>query len=112
MLSYFHCGINPTQWDFNGFINKAKEVTIKHENIRWHNWQRYSGRQEQKINMGGFVGDITYEGNLNPFLPLIQAGEILHVGKGATFGLGRYEMQLQGDKDSVAVLRELRGYEK
>ena len=92
MLSYFHCGVDTSQWDFNGFINKAKDVTIKNKNLRWYNWQRYSARQEQKINMGGFVGNITYEGDLAPFLALLKAGETLHVGKGATFGLGRYEM--------------------
>ena len=95
MLSYFHCGVDPSQWDFKGIINKSKDVTIRNKSLRWHNWQRYSARQEQKINMGGFVGDITYEGNLAPFLALIKAGEILHVGKGSTFGLGRYEMRLQ-----------------
>ncbi len=61
----------------------------------WHDWQRYSARQEQKINIGGFVGGITFEGNLTPFLPLLKAGETMHVGKGATFGLGRYKMELQ-----------------
>lgn len=86
--------IDPAQWDFKGFIDKAKDITIKNKDLRWYNWQRYSGRQEQKINMGGFVGDITYEGNPLPFLSLPKAGEILHVGKGATFGLGRYEMRL------------------
>lgn len=95
MLSYFHCGVDPTQWDFNGFINKAKDVTIKTKNLKWYDWQRYSARQEQKIDMGGFMGSITYEGKLAPFLSLLQAGEILHVGKAATFGLGRYEMRLQ-----------------
>lgn len=92
MLSHFHCGTDPAQWDFQGLINKAKEVKIKNKNLRWFNWQRYSSRQEQKINMGGFVGEVTYEGHLTPFLSLIRAGEILHVGKAATFGLGRYEM--------------------
>lgn len=42
--------------------------------------------------MGGFLGDITFEGNIEPFMPLIKAGEILHVGKGAGFGLGKYEI--------------------
>ncbi len=95
MLSYFHCGGDPSQWDFKGFIDKAKYITIKNKNLRWYEWQRYSARQDQKINMGGFVGDITYEGNIAPFLSLLNAGEILHVGKGTTFGLGRYEMRPQ-----------------
>ena len=34
------------------------------------------------MKMGGFVGEITFEGNIEPFMTLIKAGEILHVGKG------------------------------
>lgn len=92
MLAYFHCGIDISDWDFKGIIAKAKEVTIIKNNLRWYGWQRYSSRQDQKINMGGFVGEITYEGNIAPFLTMLRAGEILHVGKSATFGLGRYEI--------------------
>ena len=46
--------------------------------------------------MGGFVGDVTFEGDVQPFVQIIKAGEILHVGKGTAFGLGRYGVQ-QGD---------------
>jgi CRISPR/Cas system endoribonuclease Cas6 (RAMP superfamily) len=42
--------------------------------------------------MGGFVGDITFEGDIGLFMPLIKAGEILHVGKGTGFGLGMYRI--------------------
>jgi CRISPR/Cas system endoribonuclease Cas6 (RAMP superfamily) len=35
-----------------------------------------------------------YEGDLGPFLPLLRLGELLHVGKHATFGLGRYEVDV------------------
>ncbi|PIP08640.1 MAG: hypothetical protein COX51_03455, partial [Syntrophobacteraceae bacterium CG23_combo_of_CG06-09_8_20_14_all_50_8] len=52
-------------------------------------------RQETKIGMGGFVGEITFDGDAAPFFPLIRAGEVLHVGKGTSFGLGQYEMRLQ-----------------
>jgi CRISPR/Cas system endoribonuclease Cas6 (RAMP superfamily) len=58
--------------------------------------RRYSGRQEHRISMGGFVGDVTFEGDVQPFVQIIKAGEILHVGKGTAFGLGRYGVQ-QGD---------------
>ena len=33
------------------------------------------------------------EGNVGPFMPLINAGEVLHVGKGTSFGLGKYGIE-------------------
>jgi len=95
MLSYFHCGIDTSGWDFKGFIDRAKNVSVKKRDLRWYGWERYSGRQDQRIDMGGFVGEIAFEGDTAPFLTLLGAGEILHVGKGATFGLGRYELRHQ-----------------
>ncbi|MBU2054649.1 MAG: CRISPR system precrRNA processing endoribonuclease RAMP protein Cas6 [Proteobacteria bacterium] len=95
MPAYFHCDIDTAQWDFKGCIEKAKEISTKKVNLKWYTWQRYSARQDQRIDMDGFVGDITFEGDLAPFVSLLKAGEVLHVGKGTTFGLGRYEMRLQ-----------------
>jgi CRISPR/Cas system endoribonuclease Cas6 (RAMP superfamily) len=43
------------------------------------------------MKMGGFIGEITFDGNVEPFISLIKAGEILHVGKGSGFGLGKYK---------------------
>ncbi len=43
------------------------------------------------MKLGGFIGEITFEGNIEPFMPLIKVGEVLHVGKGTGFGLGRYK---------------------
>lgn len=90
LLSYFHCDGDPAGMDFKGAIEKAKEVHVKVRNLRWFDWERYSGRQDTRMKLGGFVGTITFEGLIGPFLPIIQAGEILHVGKGTAFGLGKY----------------------
>jgi hypothetical protein len=38
--------------------------------------------------MGDFVGDIAFEGNIEPFMSLIKAGEVLHVGKGDGVWIG------------------------
>lgn len=92
LLYYFHCGGDPSEWDFKGIIERAKEVTVKNRNLRWYDWERYSGRQDTRMKMGGFVGEITFEGNIEPFMPLIKAGEVLHVGKGTGFGLGKYRI--------------------
>ena len=92
LLYYFHCGGDPSGWDFKGLIEKAKEVRVKEKKLRWHDWERYSGRQETRMKMGGFLGEIIFEGEIGPFMPLIKAGEILHVGKGTSFGLGKYRI--------------------
>jgi hypothetical protein len=43
LLSYFHCGIEASTWDFKGLINKAQEVKATDRNLRWYDWERYSG---------------------------------------------------------------------
>ncbi|MBI4843640.1 MAG: CRISPR system precrRNA processing endoribonuclease RAMP protein Cas6 [Nitrospirae bacterium] len=93
LLAYFHCGIDMSDWDFKGIIEKAKEITIRKSDLKWHDWERYSARQDTRMNMGGFVREVSFEGNVEPFMPLIKAGEILHVGKGTGFGLGKYEIK-------------------
>jgi len=39
------------------------------------------------------LGRFDLKGDLTPFVPLLRAAEILHVGKGATFGLGRIAVE-------------------
>ncbi len=92
LLYYFHCNGDPSEWDFSGIIKKAERVKVSGRGLRWHEWERYSARQKTRMNMGGFVGGITFEGVVGPFMDLIRAGEVLHVGKGTGFGLGRYEV--------------------
>lgn len=38
------------------------------------------------MKMGGFMGEITYEGKLKEFWPYIKLGEYMHVGKGSGVG--------------------------
>ncbi len=90
-LSYFHYG-KRLNLDFKGLIEKAHTVRVKDKNTKWHDWERYSARQDTRMKMGGFVGKITFEGDLSEFMPFIELGEILHAGKGTSFGLGKYEI--------------------
>jgi len=91
LLSYFHCG-KELDLDFKGLIEKSKEMTVQKENLTWFDWERYSNRQETKMKMGGFIGSITFDGDLEPFLPFLLLGEYVHVGKGTSFGLSKYEI--------------------
>lgn len=93
LLGYFHCGVDPLGIDFKRMIEAAKLVKVKDCNLKWYDWERYSARQDTRMKMGGFVGEISFEGNVEPFMPLIKAGEILHVGKGTGLGLGKFKIQ-------------------
>ena len=76
--------------DFKGLVRRAEAVRIvdSESNLHWHDWQRYSQRQDQKILMGGMLGSVTYEGALDEFMPLIDFCTKTHIGKQTAFGLG------------------------
>ena len=90
-LSYFHCG-EDLRLDYKGLIEKASKVRTVESNLRWYDWSRYSRRQNRRISLGGFKGRITFEGEIEEFLPLILLGEYVHIGKGTTFGLGKFRI--------------------
>ena len=90
-LARFHCQAE-LALDYHAWIARSEQVAVASSDLRWHDWERYSHRQETKMQMGGVVGEICYQGDLEPFMPLLRLGEELHVGKGTGFGLGRYEI--------------------
>jgi hypothetical protein len=74
---------------YEPLLEKAREVRIVSSSLRWHDWERYNARQKTLMNMGGFMGTVEIEGDLAPFAPLLRTAEIIHVGRGTPFGLGR-----------------------
>ena len=68
----------------------AQHITIQQQNLKWQEWHRYSGTGKQHMKFGGLTGDITYQGDLKPFLPWLALGEWIHIGGKTSFGLGKY----------------------
>jgi CRISPR-associated endoribonuclease Cas6 len=91
ILSTLYGGGEP-DLDFQGLASQAEEVQTIREALRWYAWERYSNRQKQRMLMGGFVGEVTFRGDLAPFQTLLTLGAHLHVGKGSSFGMGQYEI--------------------
>lgn len=79
--------------DRNGMMKDADSIqSLAAATIRHEVW-RSSNRQRRRLHHDGLLGEIVFEGRLlNQFLPLLLAGEVLHVGSGATFGLGKYQV--------------------
>lgn len=103
LINYFHCEKKEATWDYKALLEKSKEVQIKEQKTRWWDWERYSSRQKTRMNLGGVIGEITYEGSIKAFLPLLRAGEIFHVGKNTSFGLGKYSIIFHKELDSHLI---------
>lgn len=89
-LSYFHCG-EDLDIDAHALIKAADSITHQSQ-LRWVKVHRYSYRGGQSVPMGGFIGPVRFEGDLQPFLPLIFLGEYLHIGHHTAFGFGQYRI--------------------
>lgn len=77
------------------FLEYSKQVSTVSNNLVWYDWERYSTRQKTSMMFGGLVGKISFcsAGEIiNKYFPCLSACKYLHVGKGTTFGLGKFEL--------------------
>jgi hypothetical protein len=90
LLSEFH-GNGPLVESFAPLVATSAEIRDD-KRLVWRDWTRYSSRQQQKMTLGGVVGEWTIDGPLGQFSRFLDLGQWLHVGKEAAFGLGRYRL--------------------
>jgi hypothetical protein len=76
--------------NFLGLVRKAQQVYTVSDYTRWVDLRRPNRRATGSKTSGGLLGQVTYRGDLEPFLTLLKLGELLHVGWFAGFGLGKY----------------------
>lgn len=69
----------------------ASEVKTVQKSLHWFEFERYSNRQKDHMLLGGYIGEIIFEGDIAPFLPLIRIGEAVNIGKQGSFGFGKYK---------------------
>lgn len=92
-IAHFYGDREAIDWQFQPLLRQADRVRIVEQELAWKDLKRYSARQRTEMSMGGFVGSMRLAGDLAPFAPLLRTAEIVHVGKGTTFGLGRVELE-------------------
>jgi hypothetical protein len=90
-LSIVHCD-GELEFDYKRFIANTDGIKTKAINVEWYDWERYSSKQDTRMKLGGFLGNLTFEGDLKEFFPFIKLGEYIHIGKQTSFGLGKYEV--------------------
>ncbi len=89
----FHCGLE-LNIDAKAILQYAETIEIIDHKLKPTDLKRWSNRQNQKIEMWGLTGEISYQGEaIAPLMPLLRMGEIIHVGKGTVFGMGRFGVE-------------------
>lgn len=88
MLYFHHDGLL-MDVDFQSMFKRAEEVELVSNGVKWVDWERYSARQNTKMQLGGMLGEASYRGPIREFVPWLLAGETLRIGKQTAFGLGK-----------------------
>jgi CRISPR-associated endoribonuclease Cas6 len=83
-LAYYYGAIALT-YDFKLLAARSRELTLASSTCRWADWG--GGSQ-------GLLGSFTLTGDLADFWPFLLLGSHLHLGKGASYGLGDYRLTL------------------
>ena len=91
LLREFHA--DPFPFDFHALKASSENISSTKQLV-WHNWKRYSVRQQQGMYLGGVSGSWFFEKVPPELLGFLLIGQLLHVGKNATFGLGGYYTKL------------------
>jgi hypothetical protein len=91
-MLHFHGGLD-LDLDIEGLTAAARDSRVVSSDLRLVRLQRWSSRQRSRVPLDGMVGTIRFEGEpVRDLWPLLLAGEVLRVGKGTVFGLGRYKV--------------------
>lgn len=79
-------------------LKMAKQITTISQEWRNVDFTRYSMNQKNhKLELPARIGWALYEGNLTPFVPYLEAGRYLQVGKNTTIGFGNYDVYYDGE---------------
>jgi CRISPR-associated endoribonuclease Cas6 len=70
------------------YYETAKAIHCATKNTVYQRKKRYSHHQQKLLPLSGFLGDIVLSGNLHLFIPLLKAGELVHIGRGTSSGNG------------------------
>ena len=93
MLSVFYCG-GELGLDYKGLGERAEAVECVERELEWVEQSRYMRGKRRWHPMGGYIGRMEFEGEFGEFLPLLYAGEYLHLGKFAVWGYGRIKVRV------------------
>jgi hypothetical protein len=84
-LTYYYCGYEMRD-NFREYAHAANRIELLEDNFFYAD----AGRRSQALS--GVMGDGVLNGDFNDLMPFLALGEYLHLGKGASYGMGHYRL--------------------
>ena len=94
LFRYFHEKNRDDAFAFC-YIAVAESARVLEATLYWKDRSRVSTRQNREVPLGGVAGFMRCIGDIGFLEPLLRAGEYVHVGKNATFGLGEIRLHVE-----------------
>jgi hypothetical protein len=85
-------GSGPLEIDFRAMGERAAQVRLTRCDLSWVHASRDSSRTGQHHPIGGFVGEVEYEGPLGEFLPYLRLSKWVGVGRQTVWGKGELHL--------------------
>lgn len=90
-------GAGPLNMDFQAAGRRAEAIELVRSDFRRASVQRRSSRSGQRHPIGGFIGEAEYQGELGEFMPYLQLGKWVGVGRHTVWGNGQIEVLERGN---------------
>ncbi len=84
-LTYYYCGCEMLD-NFREYARAANRIELLEDNFFYAD----AGRRSPALS--GVMGDGVLNGDFNELMPFLALGEYLHLGKGASYGMGQYRL--------------------
>jgi len=85
-------GAGPLDIDFRAMGDRAAAVRLTHCELKRTDADRLSSRSGQRHPLGGFVGEVEYQGELDEFMAYLRLGRWVGVGRQTVWGKGEIDV--------------------
>jgi len=80
------------EWNEEAILKEARQIKTVEEDWQFIDFKRYSYTYNRKLGLPSIMGYARYEGDITPFTPLLEIGQLIQIGKNTTHGFGHYEI--------------------
>lgn len=91
LLSHAYGG-KELNWSETDLLERAGEIKVVEEKWRHINFKRYTRFRDAHLALPAVQGYARFEGDLTPFVPLLEMGRTVQIGKNTSHGFGHYEL--------------------